>query len=401
MTIASEPAWLITLPTLEHWQLPAIFSGALGRNRADGRSQIMAKDDQSAVMAWLARYTSSPATLASYRREAERLLMWCVFQHRRALSDLTHEDLLTYQRFLSNPQPAQRWVLAGGHKPPRASPQWRPFAGPLSLASQRLAMSVLNAMFSWLVEAGYLAGNPLALSRKVRRTSLAPQITRYLPLAHWQEVLTTIECMPASRPREALRAARVRWMFSLLYIGALRVSELTDGRMSGFFLRMDRSGQERWWLEVTGKGRKQRLIPVTQELLSELVRYRGHCGLAPLPSPTEEIPLVLPLIGATTKQALKRSAVHQIVKSVVRTTAERLRARGPEWHAAAQHIEQASTHWLRHTAGSHLSENADLKVVRDNLGHANISTTSLYLHTDDDARHDATEQAHHLGWRSS
>jgi site-specific recombinase XerD len=55
---------------------------------------------------------------------------------------------------------------------------------------------------------------------------------------------------------------------------------------------------------------------------------------------------------------------------------------------------------MRHTAGSHLSEKADLKVVRDNLGHANISTTSIYLHTDDDARHDATSAVHRVNWRT-
>ncbi len=102
-----------------------------------------------------ARYADSPATLASCRKEAERLLLWCVVQRGTALSDLTHEDLLFYQRFLADPQPAHRWVMAPGQRPSRTSPQWRPFAGPLSPASQRQAMSILNALFSWLVEAGY------------------------------------------------------------------------------------------------------------------------------------------------------------------------------------------------------------------------------------------------------
>lgn len=65
------------------------------------------------------------------------------------------------------------------------------------------------------------------------------------------------------------------------------------------------------------------------------------------------------------------------------------------------HIAQASTHWMRHTSGSHLSEKADLKVVRDNLGHANISTTSIYLHSEDDARHDATNAVHRVGWATA
>ena len=170
-----------------------------------------------AVLEWPVRYADSPATLASYRKEAERLLLWCVLQRRAALSDLTHEDLLVYQRFLVDPQPADRWATAG-QKPSRESPLWRPFAGPLSPASQRQAMSILNAMFSWLVEAGYLAGDPLALSRRPRRPT-APRVTRFLPMEHWEAVKATIEAMPAATPRDA---ARVRWLFSLLYIGAPR-----------------------------------------------------------------------------------------------------------------------------------------------------------------------------------
>ena len=87
---------------------------------------------------------------------------------------------------------------------------------------------------------------------------------------------------------------------------------------------------------------------------------------------------------------MARSAIHELVKGVMHAAATALRQRGPDFEPAATHLEQASTHWIRHTAGSHLSENVDLKVVRDNLGHANISTTSIYLHTEDDARHDAT-----------
>jgi site-specific recombinase XerD len=95
---------------------------------------------------------------------------------------------------------------------------------------------------------------------------------------------------------------------------------------------------------------------------------------------------------------MARSAIHEIVKRVFRESAARFRLQGPDVEAAATHLEQASTHWMRHTAGSHLSGKADLKVVRDNLGHANISTTSIYLHSEDDARHDATTSVHRVGW---
>ena len=70
-------------------------------------------------------------------------------------------------------------------QPVRDSVLWRPFAGPLGPSSQRQALSILNAMFSWLVEAGYLAGNPLALSRRKRRLT-APRVSRFLPVEHWE-----------------------------------------------------------------------------------------------------------------------------------------------------------------------------------------------------------------------
>src|SRR5689334_5949535 len=107
---------------------PQGLSGTRGRNRSTGLRQIDADDDRSAILAWLARYADSPTTLASYRKESERLLLWCLIERQRAMSDLTHEDLQAFQRFLADPQPAARWVMAPGMKPGRRDPGWRPFA---------------------------------------------------------------------------------------------------------------------------------------------------------------------------------------------------------------------------------------------------------------------------------
>lgn len=70
----------------------------------------------------------------------------------------------------------------------------------------------------------------------------------------------------------------------------------------------------------------------------------------------------------------------------------RLRAKGAEWASAADQIEAASTHLLGLTAGTHMTDSGmDVKAVRDNFGHATISSTSIYIHSEDDARHDATK----------
>jgi hypothetical protein len=196
-------------------------------------------------------------------------------------------------------------------------------------------------MLSRLVEAGYLAGNPLTLSRRKRRHA-APRVSRFLPMEHWTAVKSTIEAMPVITERDRLHASRCRWLFSLLYVGGLRVSEICGGTMGGFFGRRDADGRERWWLEVTGKGSKTRLVPATCELMAELVRYRRTIGLSPLPQEGEAVPLVVPIIGPTKPMA--RSAIHEIVKTVVRESATRLRQRGAEFEAGAAHLEQAYTH---------------------------------------------------------
>jgi len=377
-------------------RLPDHLDGQTGSNRSTlGHAQIAAQTDIDALKAWLARFLDTRTTFDSYRKESERLLLWATIELQKPLSSLTHEDLLVYQRFLGNPQPADHWVMKSGRKWSRFEPDWRPFAGPLAPTSQRQAIIILNTMFSWLVNAGYLAGNPLSLSRQ-RQRKAKPRITRFLDDELWREVKTTIETMPRETDREREHYFRVRWLFSLLYLCGLRISEVIHNTMGGFFVRRDSEGEDRWWLEITGKGEKTRLVPATAELMVELTRYRRENGLSPYPLPGELTPLLLPIGGK--QRALTRSAVHLIVKEVFSRTAARIRERGIEFERLASLVEDASAHWMRHTAGSNMANSMDLRNVRDNLGHSSISTTNTYLHTEDDQRHKETEAKHRLGW---
>jgi site-specific recombinase XerD len=384
------------------------LSGKYGVNRSRaGHRQISADTDRDAVLAWLARYADSPNTLANSRREAERLLLWAMLECGKPLSSLTHEDLLVYQRFLTNPQPQARWVMPEGRRFPRSHPSWRPFSGPLSPASVRQAMVTINAMLSWLVQAGYLAGNPLSLSRQ-RSRAPAPRVVRFLEADLWSEVRAAIMSMPQDTPRLAATQARARWVFSLLYLCGLRISEVCHNTMGSFFGRLDpKTGEMRWWLQVTGKGNKERLVPATTELMVELTQYRRFIGLPPLPQQGEASPLVFPVWWAAPvtgaiewPRSLTRAALHVVVKGVFAMAAERLRQLGPEHQARADRLESASSHWLRHTMGSRLADEIDLRHVRDTFGHASLTTTSIYLHAEDDVRHAAISASHRLGWES-
>ncbi|OXH84869.1 integrase, partial [Burkholderia multivorans] len=99
------------------------------------------------------------------------------------------------------------------------------------------------------------------------------------------------------------------------------------------------------------------------------------------------------------RRPLTRAALHRIVKQVFRHAADRLRAQGDAGAEQARVLEQASAHWLRHSAGSHMADGrVDLRLVRDNLGHVSLTTTSQYLHADDDWRHRETEEKHRIDW---
>lgn len=227
-----SPSQVVT--PLESFALPAQIDGSNGSNRAHGGArQIRADNDIDAIKAWLARFLDKQTTFDNYRKEAERLLLWSTLQLGKPLSSLTHEDWLQYQLFLRNPKPASRWLAAEGRKYPRSHPGWRPFAGPLSASSQRQAAVILNTLFSWLVNAGYLAGNPLALSRERRRRP-APRVTRYLDDDMWQEVKMAVDTLPRETPREREHYLRLRWLVSLCYVCGLRISEIASNNMVAF-----------------------------------------------------------------------------------------------------------------------------------------------------------------------
>jgi site-specific recombinase XerD len=393
--MTDSPLALHLLPV--HFPVSANLSGATGRNRAtDGKAQIAANDDVHAIQAWLTRFAEQKTTFENYRKEALRLLLWATIELGKPVSSLTHEDFEQFERFIADPQPSERWVSDGGRKFPRTDPRWRPFYGPLSPASQRQTKIILNVMFSWLVEAGYLCGNPLALSRK-RSRRIKPRFVRYLDPGLWQELKAYIQELPQEDARQRMHSLRCRWLVTLFYLGGLRISEVAENSMGCFFSRRSRDGKEQWWLEILGKGDKTRLIPATEELRLELVMYRSANGLSGTPAADEVTALVLPL--GKSRKPLSRAALHIIVKQIFRGAAERLRLRGKENSSRADELEKASAHWFRHTAASSMvDEGIDIRQVRDNLGHASLTTTSLYLHDEDDRRHSDTEQKHRINW---
>ena len=375
---------VLSLPhPLEKLNIPDGLDGRNGANRApfDSRCQIQANNDLQALWVWLAEFRDSPRTQRHYRKEAERLLLWSLLEQGKPLSDLSREDCILYEDFLCDPQPRQRWC---GPRAPRLSRQWRPFLGPLCPNSRRTAMRVVNALFSYLVQAGYLAGNPLALVRRrgLQNHESLRTVERYFEQEQWRILLETADDLPQATERQRQHYERTRFLLALLYLLGPRVYEIASHTMGSFI-----NVRGRWWWEVTGKGNRRGRVPVNIDMVTALKRYRLFLKLPALPKPGETTPLIMSLKGTT---SISDNMIYRIVKELVDKAADKLASIDP--HGAAT-LKKASTHWFRHTSISHQADaGIELHFLRRNARHAKLETTGLYLHAEEEAWHKAMER---------
>ncbi len=368
--------------------LPEQLSGRFGSNRNEVQPQIAAGNDLEAVQSWLLEYQDSPETFRSYRREAERLILWCWHHQGKALSDLNRQDISDYQAFIKAPEPAAYWC---GTPSPRTSPNWKPFQKGLSPNSQKQALTILKGLFSYLRDADYLRGNPFALIRQQKDTSAevtgSRKVERYLEQEDIRHLFERyeladegIDTLSDKGERELIRE---KTLLYFLYYLAPRASEVADAKMSDFFQR-----RGRWWWRVMGKGNKYAEVPVPNPLMIQIRRYRKFLGLSAEPEPDEEGAFIRSTRGT---KSISANMIYRLSKKMLQDTAESIEPNFPE---AAARMRQASTHWFRHTAITHLADQGvDLRLVSKTARHSQLETTAIYFHAEDEAWHDAVNQA--------
>lgn len=348
-----------------------------GHNRADfAGTAITAASDEQAIEQWVAARAGSQATARAYRREAQRLRLWAAVERGRSLSALSAEDCLAYMTFLEHVP--ERWISRR-----RAAPLaegWAPFAGQLTLASRRQAVSIVASFFAWLVKGGYLVHNPWELVN--RRTgddmSMHALDSRAFEPAVWAAMLAWIESQPSSHSRD-------RMLFLLRFTEAtgLRASELTAARLSD--LRPLRGG---WAMQVQGKGAKKRIAAVPTQALRALHAYLETRGLPPL----ERAPSDAPLVASLTEPG--SGIGYQSLYETVRAWLRQALRWAPLSDAQRQAARKASVHWLRHTCGTRaLERGAPLEVVQAQLGHADPRTTMRYAKAQLQRLQDGMEKA--------
>ena len=257
-----------------------------------------------------------------------------------------------------------RWCAARGHTLHEATREdivahlaARLEAGRSARSSARL-LSALRRFFGWSAREGMIGSDPT-------RLIVSPSIGRSLPAVPGEREIERLLAAPDTGEDIGLRD---RAMLETLYGCGLRVSELVS-------LEVDRINRRQGALRVSGKGGKERLVPLGEPALEWIARYERDARRELLGGRTSEALFVTARGAAMTRQAF--------------------------WYRVRQHARAAgierrlSPHTLRHAFATHLvNHDADLRVVQLLLGHRDLSTTQIYTHVARE-RLKSLHRAHH------
>ncbi|MCP9200751.1 tyrosine recombinase XerD [Gramella sp. GC03-9] len=217
----------------------------------------------------------------------------------------------------------------------------------LNPRSQSRLISGLRSFFGYLVFEDYRKYNPLDLME-------APKIGRKLPdtisISEVDQIIGAVDLGKNEGERN-------RAIIETLYGCGLRVSELIDLRISDLFF-------EEGFIKVTGKGDKQRFVPISEYTMKFINIYKNEVRVHQDIKPQATDTLFLNRRG----NKLTRAMIFTIVRRLTEAAGIR---------------KKVSPHTFRHSFATHLLENgADLRAIQQMLGHESITTTEVYVHVD-------------------
>ncbi|WP_020569515.1 site-specific tyrosine recombinase XerD [Neolewinella persica] len=216
--------------------------------------------------------------------------------------------------------------------------------------SQARLISALKTFFGYLLDEKIIPSDPTELLK-------APKLGRKIPeVLTYQEVRDLLGVIDLSYDH----GLRDRALLETLYACGLRVSEATDLKLTNLYF-------DQGFIRVTGKGNKERIVPIGGEAIHHVEIYLEYVRkVLPVIKPEAENFVFLNRRGGS----LSRISVFTAVKK----------------YAAEAGIEKnVSPHTFRHSFATHLIEGgADLRAVQEMLGHESILTTEIYTHLDTD-----------------
>jgi integrase/recombinase XerD len=229
----------------------------------------------------------------------------------------------------------------------------------LNARSQSRLISGLRSFFDYLIFEGYRETNPLALIE-------SPKIGRKLPdtlsIEEIDKIIAVINLSNAQGERN-------RAIIETLYSCGLRVSELTNLKVSDLFF-------DEGFIKVTGKGDKQRFVPIGNTTQKYINIYKN------------EIRTHIPIVAEYRDTLFLNRRGKQLSRAMIFTIVKQLAEK-------AGINKTISPHTFRHSFATHLLENgADLRAIQLMLGHESITTTEIYMHVDKSHLRDVIDTFH-------
>ncbi|MGM0589461.1 MAG: tyrosine recombinase [Bacteroidota bacterium] len=270
---------------------------------------------------------ASRHTITSYQKDLEQFLTFCEQEF-----EVEQEEL--------DPQDIDRLTI-------------RLWLGALSdegLKKSTLARKVaaIRSFFKYAFKRGYVEQNPAHLL-------VVPKRDKPLPTTiHKEDIERMMELADGDQPRKR----QDRAILELFYSTGIRLSELTGLDLNQVNLTLNQ-------IEVLGKGAKERIIPMGSRAKEALER---HLDTRPeLFGERTDVDARSAVFIAAHGQRLYDRAVQRLVKSYLQRTSE---------------VTQKSPHVLRHSFATHLlDQGADIRVIKEFLGHASLAATQVYTHT--------------------
>ncbi len=375
------------------------------RHRVNSVSHLLenapahAISDYQYASEFLYSYRGSPDTFSTYRREIEHFLHWIWLVINKSLEEIRREDIEEYVEFAKKPprtwigtKNVSRFFDSEGQRTP--NPEWRPYvvatenrqsaAYKLSQSGIQAIFSVLSSFFNYMIQEDYLKSNPVSQIRQkskyIRKTSTSKTIRRLSEL-QWSYVIETAEKLASANPSVHERTLFIMVALFGMY---LRISELVETprwtpKMGDF--ERDREGN--WWFTTVGKGNKERLISVSDNMLKALKRFRVSRGLNELPSPGDPLPLIQKNRGQGGISSTRQ--IRGIVQHCFDQAVQSMQQNG--FQTEAEQMSAATVHWLRHTGISEDVKFRPREHVRDDAGHGSSAITDRYIDVQLGERH--------------